>query len=237
MELIKEKWKAKDIPEFQKYLMSLSKGKEKGDWEKRIINTSLPCIAVPAPEVKKITTQIAKGNFLQFLDLWIWENFTNTSINGGLICKIKDFSLMKKYLTQFAEKADNWATCDLLKFNIKEENKQKYFELSKELTKSKKPFVRRIGITILFKFIDDNKYINQIFDILNSFQNETEYYVNMVNAWLVAECFAKQREKTLAFLETNKLNQFTINKAISKCRDSFRVSPEDKEMLKSFRKV
>lgn len=233
MELVREKWTRNDVLNFQKYLLTFSKGKEKGEWEKRIINTKLSCIAVPAPDVKKITNQIAKGNFLEFLDLWIWDNFTNTSINGGLICKIKDFNLMKKYLLTYADKADNWATCDLLKFNIKEGNKPQYFELCKELIKSKKPFVRRIGITILFKFVDDDNYIEKIFEILNSFENETEYYVNMVNAWLVAECFTKQREKTLAFLNSHKLNQFTINKAISKCRDSFRVSAEDKEMLKT----
>ena len=47
---------------------------------------------------------------------------------------------------------------------------------------------------------------------------------------------AEEREKTLEFLKTNKLNPFQINKAISKCRDSFRVSKEDKENLLEFRK-
>ena len=66
--------------------------------------------------------------------------------------------------------------------------------------------------------------------------NEEEYYVNMCIAWFVAECFIKRRETTLKFLKTNKLNKFTINKAISKCRDSYRVSAEDKQMLLAFKK-
>ncbi len=236
MNLKREHWSKSDCPEFQKYLLTLSKGEEKGKWEQRIINTKLPCIAVPAPEVKKIVNEISKGNFLEFLDLWIWDNFTNTSINGSLICKIKDFNLMEKYLTIYANKCDNWATCDLLKFKITDKNKPQFFELSKKFIKSDKPFIRRIGVTILFKFIDDDKYINEIFQILNSFKNETEYYVNMVNAWLVAECFTKQREKTLNFLESHNLNNFTINKAISKCRDSFRIAKEDKDMLLKYKK-
>ncbi len=235
MNLIKEHWTKQDGEEFQKYLLTFSKGKEKSEWEQRIINTKMPCIAVQSPDVKIIVRDIAKGNFMEFLDLNLWENFTNTSINGSLICKIKDFGLMSKYLIEYANKADNWATCDLLKFNIKENNKQQYFELSKKLIKSKKPFVRRVGITILFKLVDDDRYIQQIFDIMNTFTDETEYYVNMVNAWLFAECFTKQREKTIAFLQTHKLNKFTINKGISKCRDSFRISPTDKEMLLQFR--
>ena len=58
----------------------------------------------------------------------------------------------------------------------------------------------------------------------------------MINAWLVCELFIKRREKTLKFLQNNRLNSFTINKAISKCRDSFRVSNADKKMLLDFKK-
>jgi len=235
MNLVREHWNKQDIPEFQAYLKSFGKGEEKAKWEKRIINTKMPCIAIPSHEVGRITKEIAKGNFMEFLDLWIWENFTNTSINGGLICRIKDFKNFEKYLTKYAQKSDNWATCDLLKFKITDKNKEDYFNLASRFSKSPKPFVRRIGITILFKLVDDNNFIYRIFENLNSFKNETEYYVNMVNAWLVAECFIKQREKTLKIFKNHELNKFTINKAISKCRDSFRVSREDKEMLLKYR--
>lgn len=231
MELIKEHWNIADGKEFQEYLLTFSKGPDKSAWEKRIVNTSMPCIAIPSPQVGTIVKTIAKGNFMEFLDLWLWDNFTNTSINGSLICKIKDFETMKKYLLVFADKIDNWASCDLLKFNIKENNKPSYFALSQELMVSPKTFIRRMGITILFKFVDDDNYIDRVFAAMNAFEKETEYYVNMVNAWLFAECFTKQRDKTLKFLETHRLNRFTINKGIQKCRDSFRISAEDKEML------
>ena len=58
----------------------------------------------------------------------------------------------------------------------------------------------------------------------------------MMNAWLLCNLFIKRREKTISFLQNNKLNKFTINKGISKCRDSFRVSKEDKEYLLRFKK-
>ena len=53
----------------------------------------------------------------------------------------------------------------------------------------------------------------------------------MAIAWLVCELMIYNRDKTLKYLEHNKLNKFTINKAISKCRDSYRVSKEDKEFI------
>ena len=235
MQLNRDHWTKADGLEFQKYLCTLSKGEEKATWEKRIINTQIACLAVPSPQVKKIVQEIAKGNFYEFLDLHLWDNFTNTTINGGLIVKIKDFSLMEKYLIELLGKADNWATVDSLKFKITENNKNQFFSLAKKLIQSEKPFMRRGGITILFKFVDDDNYIEKIFEILNSFENETEYYVNMVNAWLVAECFTKQREATLDFLRTHHLNKFVINKAVQKCRDSYRISAADKEMLLQFK--
>lgn len=235
MELTREHWSKEDIPEFQRYLLSFSKGEENGKWEQRIVNTKLPCIAVPSPEVKRIANEISKGNYREFLDLWIWENFTNTSVNGSVICKIKDFNLMVKYLDKHLKKCDNWATCDLLKFPINAKNKGQYFELSQRYVKSPETFVRRAGMTILLRLAGDDLYIDRILETLNSFYGEQEYYVNMVNAWVFAECFIKQREKTLKFLKTHKMNKFTVNKGISKCRDSFRVSDEDKEMLLQYR--
>jgi 3-methyladenine DNA glycosylase AlkD len=164
-----------------------------------------------------------------------WNYFENTSINGFLISNIKDFYTMKKYLDIYINKVDNWASCDLLSFNIKG-NEDNYMTLLKEYIKRDKTFVRRIGIVILFNYVKDKKYLKYIFNILNSFYDETEYYVNMINAWLVCECFIKHRYETIEFLDTNKLNKFTINKAIQKCRDSFRVSKDDKEMLLKYKK-
>ena len=142
---------------------------------------------------------------------------------------------MKKYLDKYSDLADNWATCDLLTFTIKNKEEQ-YFILLKKYMESSKPFKRRIGIKILFEFVNEEKYIYDIFTILDQFKEEENYYVNMINAWLLCECFIKHRDQTISYLEKNNLNKFTINKAISKCRDSYRVRAEDKEMLLKYRR-
>jgi hypothetical protein len=48
MELTREHWTAQDGKEFQKYLLTFSKGPDKSAWEQRIVNTQMPCIAVDA---------------------------------------------------------------------------------------------------------------------------------------------------------------------------------------------
>lgn len=233
MKLVKTNWTKQGGIEFNKYLESLRR-EEKIDWTKNIVNTNMKVLAIKSPELNSIIKQIKKGNFLSFLDLKLNDYYENTIINGNLIASIKDFAIMKKYLDEYSCKIDNWASCDTLKFNVKN-NEEDFMKLSKDYIKSELPFVRRIGMLILFKFIDNDKYVDEIYNRLNQFENETEYYVNMINAWLVCELFIKRREKTLDFFKNNKLNKFTLNKAISKCRDSFRVSDEDKELLLSFK--
>lgn len=234
MELVKEKWTKGDIKDFQEYFKTLG-NPDREEWTKNIINTSLPCLAIKSADIKKVSSTISKGNYLSFLDLMLWDYYENTAVNGSLISKIKDFDTMKKYLDIYGPKADNWATCDGLKFDIKG-REDKFLSLSLEYVKSDKAFVRRIGIRILFYLIDNPIYVDRVFEILDMFSNEKEYYVNMVNAWLLCDLFIKYRDKTLKYLNKNKLNDFTMNKAISKCRDSFRVTASDKELLLKYKR-
>ncbi len=58
----------------------------------------------------------------------------------------------------------------------------------------------------------------------------------MAMAWLLCEVFVKYPDITLKYFENNKLNKFTINKSISKIRDSYRVSKEIKDYILKFKK-
>lgn len=234
MNLIKDKWTKDDIKEFVKYLETFQR-KDKIEWTTNIINTKLPVLAILSPELKKITKQIMKGNYLSFLDLDLNDYYECMAINSIIISNIKDFETKKEYLLKYSEKIENWASCDSLKFDIKG-NEEKYYNLAEYYLKSKLPFERRLGLYILFNFIDNDSYINKIYEIMDRFYNEEEYYVNMMNAWLLCELFTKRRNETIKYLEKNKLNKFTINKGISKCRDSYRVSKEDKDFLLKFKK-
>lgn len=235
--LTKPEWNKKDIKQFIETLKNLSKGEEKGIWEQRIVNTKLPCLAVPSTEIDKISKQIFKGNYKSFLDLWIWNNHSATLVFGKILNKIKDFDLLKSYLIPYSEKADNWSTIDCLKFHFTIENSKKFIELSKNLITSNHTFSRRLSLIILLKLLSFEDCTDVCFELLNKLINEQEYYVNMAGAWLLAECMIRFRDKTLEFYKQNNTNDFIINKSISKCRDSFRISKEDKELLLNFKKA
>ena len=58
----------------------------------------------------------------------------------------------------------------------------------------------------------------------------------MARAWLLCECFIKYENETLKYLENNNLDKFTINKTISKIRDSFRVDKKTKDYILKFKR-
>lgn len=236
MNLIKEKWTDKDKNEFQNFLNDKANTKQKCMWQQRIVNTQLPCLAIPAKEIGKIASQISKGNFLSFIKLWLWENYENTIILGNLFCKLKDFEQTKLYLNKYSLMADNWSTIDGIKFEFSNENKSEYLNFAKQLSKSNHPFQRRLSLVICLKLCKNTDLLPDIFKIANSFESETEYYVNMANAWLLCELFIQHKTETLKFLSNSKLNNFTINKMISKCHDSYRISTEDKQFLKTLKR-
>lgn len=235
MNLKINKWTFEDGQNFQMFLQGL-KREEKIEWTRKIINTDMPLLALTAEQCKDIAKQICKGNYLSFLDLNLHAFYENVAINGFVIDEIKDFSTMKKYLDNYVENVDSWASCDLLKFKSFNKNKEKFFSLSEECVKSNMPFKRRIGVNIWFKYFDDEKFIIKILNLIDDLKNETHYYVNMAVAWWVAECFVKRRDIAVKIFKDNKLNRFTNNKSIQKCKDSFRVSKEDKAMLLKFKK-
>lgn len=235
MDFKKDVWEKNDTLEFLTHLEGLSKGKEKGEWEQRIVNTKLKCIAVPSGEVDKISKEIFKGNYQSFLNLWIWENHTCTLIFGKILSKIKDFDILIRYLIKYSEKADNWSTIDCLKFNFTTNNIDKFLNLAKELIASKHTFSRRLAIIILLKSLSFGNYCPECFEILNLLTNEKEYYVNMAGAWLLCECMTKYRDDAITYYKSNCTNSFVINESISKCNDSYRITQEDKEYLKRFK--
>ncbi len=234
MELIKEKWLKSDIKPFEDYLLTM-KNESKMLWTKNLLNTNLICLAIKTEQIKKIAKEISKGNYKSFLDLKIYSTYDSYATNGFIISKIKDFDTFKKYLDIYSDNVDNWGLCDLLSVNIKNQE-EKYLNLIKEYLKDKNVFKRRIAIRILFKFINYDNYVKDIFYIVDSLTNEQEYYVNMINAWLLCELFIKRKSETLKYLDNNHLNKFTINKMISKCRDSYRVSNIDKDLLLKYKK-
>ena len=63
------------------------------------------------------------------------------------------------------------------------------------------------------------------------------YYTNMATSWLISMAFIKYRDKTLKYLKHNNLSTFTYQKALQKIIESYRVSQEDKDLIRKMKKL
>ena len=79
------------------------------------------------------------------------------------------------------------------------------------------------------------EYIGRVLAVYNSLKHEG-YYCKMGVAWGIATAYAKFPQETQAFLLENELDDYTYNKAIQKMLESYRVSAEDKEMLRGMKR-
>ena len=161
MNLVKDVWTYEDGLEFIKYLESL-KREDKIKWATNIINTKMPLLALKTEKLRSIVKEINNGNYMSFLDLKLNNYYENIAINGSFITMIKDFDTMKKYLDEYVLTIDNWASSDIMSF-VMEDKKDKFLDITYEYIKSDKPFVRRTGLGILLKLVED-KYIDTIFN-------------------------------------------------------------------------
>ena len=94
-------------------------------------------------------------------------------------------------------------------------------------------FIAFIVAFILLNFYLEEKYLGEIFDILQKVDGKG-YYNDMAIAWLISVAFVKFERNTLDFIKNCRLSDFTLNKTISKIRDSFRVTPENKILLQNY---
>ncbi len=62
-----------------------------------------------------------------------------------------------------------------------------------------------------------------------------EYYVNMMIAWYFATALAKQYDEVIPYLEHQNLDVWTHNKTIQKAIESFRITPEQKQYLRTLK--
>lgn len=188
-------------------------------------------IGVRLPLLRKIAKQAFRENADNMLEYY--EEITVY----GLTLSMKKCSAREHIedLKSFIPLIDNWAVCDTCVSSFKFTNKYKeeiYPFVLSYINKSE--YETRFAVVMLMCYYLDGEHIDEVLEILKGIKRE-EYYVNMAVAWAVATAFVKCREKTLALLFEKSLSPEVQNKSIQKIRDSFRVSKEDKELVKSLK--
>lgn len=229
-------WNKEKYGEFVNYLISLKDDKYR-DFNSKLITTKYKMLGIRMPILRKIAKEISKGDYASFLKVSINNYFEEVMIKGFVIASIKDVEELNDYFYSYLDLIDNWTIndsfCNSLK--IVSKNKEYFWSVVENLVYSNKEYYIRVGLIILLNYYVEEYYLDKIFLMLDSIKNDL-YYVNMAEAWLLCEIFTKYSDITMLYLEHNKLNKFTINKTISKIRDSYRVDKKLKDYILKFRR-
>lgn len=193
-------------------------------------------LGVRIPASRKLAKEIIKENeHKDFLNSLPHKYYDENILHSILISEIKDYDECIKYVDEFLPYVDNWAVCDTISPKA---FKNKHERLMNDILRwvdSDQTYTIRFGLKILMAHFLDNDFKNEYLKIPAKIKSD-EYYINMMIAWFYATALAKQWDSTIVYIENGVLDKWVHNKAIQKARESYRITAEQKEYLKSLKK-
>ena len=192
-------------------------------------------LGVRVPVLRKFAKSYIKTKESKiFLNELPHKYYDENMLHALLISEMKDFDQIIFNLNKFLPYVDNWAVCDIMSPKALKKHKTKLIESIKQWIKSKETYTCRFGIEMLMSFYLDDDF-NESYLKLVSKVKSNEYYVNMMVAWFFATALAKKWDATIPYIESNCLDRWTHNKTIQKAIESYRISDDQKQYLRSLK--
>ena len=194
----------------------------------KIIGVRLPDIRLLAKEIKD--EPYVKDFLKELPHKYQEENL----LHGIILSTYKDIDILLKELDKFLKYADNWAVTDIISPKIFKKYPDKAYNYITKWIKSNHEYKIRFGVVSLLQFyLDDNFRIDEL-DLINGIKSDS-YYVKMAIAWYYSFALIKQYDSVIKLFENNKLDKWIHNKAIQKGIESYRISEERKNYLRTLK--
>ena len=194
-------------------------------------------IGIRTPVLRKFAGEFARDHSQEaeaFLKELPHRYYEENNLHMMLVAQIKDYESCLAEVERFLPYVDNWATCDLPAPKCFEKHKKELIAVIRKWISSEKTYVVRYGIGLLLRLYLDADFDPAYLELVTAVQSE-EYYVNMMIAWYLATALAKQWEETIPYLEERRLSEWVHRKTIQKAVESYRITKEKKEYLRSLR--
>jgi len=192
-------------------------------------------IGVRIPALRALAKRIPKADADALLSSLPHAYYEEDNLHGMLICLCKDVDKSILLLDTFLPYIDNWAVCDLLSPPIFKRRREELLPHVMRWLGSDHTYTKRFGICCLMRHYLDACHISASLEAVSAIRSE-EYYINMAVAWFFATALAADFDAALPYISEHRLSPWVHNKTISKARDSFRITPEQKALLKSMRR-
>ncbi len=193
-------------------------------------------IGVRTPHLRALANELRGSSeaelFMQNLPhAWFEEN----NLHAFLIELIRDFDECMAETERFLPYIDNWATCDGFSPKVFKSRLPELLEKIRLWINSDHVYTRRYAMGMLMRYFLDERFSPEYPEMVASVESG-EYYIRMMQAWYFATALAKQWDAALPYLTENRLEKWTHNKTIQKAAESFRITPEQKQYLKSLKR-
>lgn len=192
-------------------------------------------IGVRVPILRKFAKELNKSELkAEFLNTLPHKYYEEDNLHAFLIEQIKDFDECIFALDNFLLFVDNWATCDMMTPKVLGKNLPLLYEKIEEWSKSEHIYTVRFAVVTLMKFFMDERLDKKHLNLLLSTKSD-EYYINMAIAWYLATALSSRWDLVIPYIEKQKFDKWIHNKAIQKSIESYRITKEQKEYLKTLK--
>lgn len=230
------------MEEITKKLFSLQDEKYR-DFQIKLVPgiTKEQMIGIRTPDLRALAKEIAANpdTASAFLQELPHKYFEENLIHFFIVALIKDFDECINQVERFLPYVDCWPVCDQASPKVFKKNHEKLLPLVKNWIYSDHIYTSRYGMRILMnEFLGEDfktEYADLVVSRMSRKGEAEDYYLKMMAAWYFATALAKNWDQVLPFIEQQKLDPWTHNKAIQKALESFRVSDEHKEYLRKLK--
>lgn len=193
-------------------------------------------IGVRTPELRKFAKEISKTDYAkEFLKILPHEYYEENNLHAFLIEEIGDYDFCVAELNRFLPYVDNWATCDMMRPKIFKKHLSELLDEIEIWLHSKDTYTVRYGIEMLMVYFLDENFSPEYPETVSKIRSD-EYYIKMMVAWYFATALSKRYDDVLPYLEQNRLDADTHNKTIRKAVESYRISDERKNYLRTLKR-
>ena len=192
-------------------------------------------LGVRTPDMRKIARELFESSERDaFLNDLSHRYYEENLIHFFVISMIKDFDECVEAVEAFLPYVDCWPVSDQTTPKAFAKNHQNLLPYIRKWIASDHVYTARFGIRMLMnEFLGDD--FRDEYPELVANKKGDDYYLKMMIAWYFATALAKKYNETIPFFEQRRLDEWVYRKAIQKAVESYRVSDEHKEYLKSLR--
>ncbi len=192
-------------------------------------------IGVRTPTLRKMAKQVTKTPAArEFLQTLPHRYFDENQLHAFIISEEKDFDTCIALLNRFLPYIDNWATCDQLSPQCFKKHTAELLTHIQTWMAAQHTYTIRFGMGMLMQYYLDDAFRPEYLEWVAAIHSE-EYYIRMMQAWFFATALAKQWDAAFPYIEQHRLLPFTHNKAIQKGIESYRITKEQKDHLRTLR--